>query len=169
MDEKSEWIGLRTITVSTDKDQWGNEFAFVVNGIKIFAMGANYIPEDNILRHVTPQRTERLLQDCARANFNCIRVWGGGYYPDDYFFDLCDRLRLIVWHDLMFACNVYSLTEEFEENIIAETVDNVTRIRHHACLGLWCGNNEMEWGWRDWARLENHRPKYKADYIKILK
>ncbi len=168
LDEKSEHIGLRTITVGTQKDQWGSEFAFMVNGIKIFAMGANYIPEDNILRYVTPKRTERLLRDCANANFNCVRVWGGGYYPDDYFFDLCDRLGLIVWHDLMFACNVYSLTEEFEENIIAETVDNVTRIRHHACLGLWCGNNEMEWGWRDWTRLENHRPKYKADYIKIF-
>jgi len=168
LDTKSCNIGLRTLTVSTDKDQWGSEFAFTINGVKIFAMGANYIPQDNILRHINQENTERLIHDSARANFNCIRVWGGGYYPDDYFFDLCDRYGLIIWHDLMFACNVYNLNDDFEQNIIQETIDNVTRIRHHACLGLWCGNNEMEWGWRDWARLDTHRSKYKADYIKIF-
>lgn len=161
-------IGLRTITVCTDQDEWGNQFAFVINGQKIFAMGANYIPEDNLLGRLTGERSERLIRDCARANFNCIRVWGGGYYPEDEFYDACDRYGILIWQDLMFACNVYDLKDEFEENILAETADNVTRIRHHACLALWCGNNEMEWGWRDWARLEGHRPKYKADYIKIF-
>ncbi|MEG0692391.1 MAG: glycoside hydrolase family 2 protein [Oscillospiraceae bacterium] len=168
LDSKSMNIGLRTITLSTEKDEWGNEFAITVNGIKIFAMGANYIPEDNIIKRITPQRTKKIIEDSARANFNCIRVWGGGYYPDDFFYDYCDQYGLIVWQDLMFACNVYNLTDEFEENIIAEAKDNVKRIRHHASLGLWCGNNEMEWGWRDWARLDGHRPKYKADYIKIF-
>ena len=161
-------IGLRTVTVCTDADQWGNQFAFVVNGQKIFAMGANYIPEDNILGHLSPERSNTLVRDCARANFNCIRIWGGGYYPEDYFYDACDRYGILVWQDLMFACNVYDLNDEFEENILKETEDNVKRIRHHACLGLWCGNNEMEWGWRDWGRLEGHRPKYKADYTKIF-
>jgi len=168
LDSYSCNIGLRTITVSTDKDQWGNEFAFVLNGQKIFAMGANYIPEDSIIGRNTKERTERLIKDCAHANYNMIRIWGGGYYPDDYLYDACDRYGIIVWQDLMFACNVYDLTDEFEENILAETKDNVVRLRHHACLGLWCGNNEMEWGWRDWGRLEGHRPKYKADYIKIF-
>ncbi|HIS69855.1 MAG TPA: glycoside hydrolase family 2 protein [Candidatus Gallacutalibacter stercoravium] len=169
LDSKALTIGLRTITVSTQKDQWGSEFAFVVNGIKIFAMGANYIPEDNILRRVTPQRTERLIRDCARANFNCLRVWGGGYYPDDFFYDLCDRYGIMVWQDLMFACNVYGLTDAFEANIVAETRDNVRRIRHHASLALWCGNNEMEWGWGEpWARIQGHSPRYTADYIKIF-
>lgn len=168
LDVWKQKIGLRTVTVCTDKDQWGNQFAFVVNGQKIFAMGANYIPEDNILGHLNPERSRRLVRDCARANFNCIRIWGGGYYPEDYFYDLCDEYGILVWQDLMFACNVYDLNDEFEENILAETADNVRRIRHHACLGLWCGNNEMEWGWRDWGRLEGHRPKYKADYTKIF-
>lgn len=161
-------IGLRTITICTDKDEWGNQFAFVVNGQKIFAMGANYIPEDNILGRLSKERSERLIRDCARASFNCIRIWGGGNYPEDYVYDACDRYGILVWQDLMFACNVYDLNDEFENNILAETADNVKRIRHHACLALWCGNNEMEWGWRDWARLEGHRPKYKADYIKIF-
>lgn len=162
-------IGLRTITVSTAPDQWGSEFAFVVNGEKIFAMGANYIPEDNILSRVTAQRTDRLVADCAAANFNCIRVWGGGYYPDDFFYDACDRHGIIVWQDLMFACNVYALNDSFEEEIVRETEDIVRRLRHRACLGLWCGNNEMEWGWGEgWKRLEGHHPRYSADYLHIF-
>lgn len=162
-------IGLRTVTVSTDKNEFGNEFAITVNGIKIFAMGANYIPEDNILTRVTKERTERLIRECAAANFNCLRVWGGGYYPDDYFYDKCDEEGILVWQDLMFGCNVYALNDQFEEDIVAETKDNVRRLRHHACLALWCGNNEMEWGWADeWARLRGHHPRYKADYTKIF-
>lgn len=167
-DSRSYTLGLRTITVCTDADEWGNQFAFVINGQKIFAMGANYVPEDNLLGRLSKQRSERLVADCAKANFNCIRVWGGGYYPEDYFYDACDKYGILVWQDLMFACNVYDLNDTFEANILAETADNVRRIRHHACLGLWCGNNEMEWGWATWGRLEGHRPKYKADYIKIF-
>lgn len=168
-DTRSFRIGLRTITVCTDAHEYGNEFAFVVNGIKLFAMGANYIPEDNLLSRVTKERTKKLIKDCEKANFNCIRVWGGGYYPDDFFYDACDEAGILVWQDLMFACNVYRLEDHFEENIVEETKDNVRRIRHHACLALWCGNNEMEWGWGDeWARIKGHHPRYKADYLKIF-
>lgn len=144
LDEKRLRIGLRTLTVSREKDCYGEEFAFQVNGVKIFSMGADYIPEDNILSRVTPERTQLLLEQCAIANFNSIRVWGGGYYPDDTFFDVCDELGLIVWQDFMFACACYRLTEAFEESIRREITENIRRIRHHACLGLWCGNNEME-------------------------
>lgn len=168
LDEKDYSIGLREITVSTEADEWGNEFAFVINGQKIFAMGANYIPEDNILSRITPERSEKLIQDCAKANFNCIRIWGGGYYPEDELYDACDRYGILVWQDLMFACNVYELTGDFEEQILAETRDNVKRIRHHACLALWCGNNEMEWLWMGGGRLKGHHPRYKGDYIKIF-
>ena len=162
-------IGLRTVTVSRDENEFGNEFAITVNGIKIFAMGANYIPEDNILTRITEERTGRLIEDCAAANFNCLRVWGGGYYPDDYFYDKCDEEGILIWQDLMFGCNVYALNDSFEEDIVEETKDNVRRLRHHACLALWCGNNEMEWGWADeWARLKGHHPRYKADYTKIF-
>ncbi len=137
-------VGLRTLTVDAGKDQWGSCFAHVVNGVKIFAMGADYIPEDHLLGRVTPETTRRLLQQCVAANYNAIRVWGGGYYPEDWFYDICDELGLIVWQDFMFACAVYELTTEFKENIRQEFIDNIKRLRHHASLGLWCGNNEME-------------------------
>lgn len=137
-------IGLRTMGMRMEKDQWGESFAHEVNGVAIFAMGADYIPEDCLLPQRNRQKTRKLLEQCARANYNTIRVWGGGSYPEDYFFDLCDEYGFLVWEDLMFACSTYRLTEEFEENISCEIADNVRRIRHHACLGLWCGNNEME-------------------------
>lgn len=165
-DRKEFNLGLRTLTISQEKDQWGNEFAFKVNGIKIFAKGADYIPEDTVYSNITPERIEYLIDSCVRANYNCLRVWGGGYYPSDTFFDHCDRYGIIVWQDLMYACNIYDLNRSFEENIIEETKDNVRRIRHHASLGLWCGNNEMESGWAGWPGFKDHSPKLRADYIK---
>ncbi len=144
VDSVSKRIGLRTMTVAREKDQWGESFAHCVNGVKIFAMGADYIPEDNLLSRVTPQKTHKLLEQCVKANFNAIRVWGGGYYPEDFFYDTCDELGLVVWQDFMFACANYPLDFDFEDNIISEIEDNVRRLRHHSSLGLWCGNNEME-------------------------
>ncbi len=144
LDSWERRIGLRTMTMHIEKDEWGESFAHEVNGVQIFAMGADYIPEDNILSRVTYDRTKQLLQDCKDAHFNTIRVWGGGYYPSDDFYDLCDEMGLIVWQDFMFACAVYNLTDDFESNIIGEFADNIKRLRHHASLGLWCGNNEME-------------------------
>lgn len=161
-------IGLRTLTISQEKDLWGKEFAFCVNGVKIFAMGGNYIPEDCIYSRITPEVQKYLLESCKRANFNCVRVWGGGYYPSDHFYDLCDEMGLIVWQDLMFACNVYDLTEEFEENITKEITENVKRLRHHASLGLWCGNNEMESAWDHWPEVQSESKYLRADYIKMF-
>lgn len=137
-------IGLRTLTIARNRDVWGESFAHCINGKEVFAMGADYIPEDHLLGRTNPERTRRLLEDCKAANFNTIRVWGGGYYPEDWFFDLCDELGLMVWQDFMFACAMYELTPEFEANITQELIDNIIRIRHHASLALWCGNNEME-------------------------
>ena len=137
-------IGLRALTMHREKDQWGESFAHEVNGYQVFAMGADYIPEDNLLQRTSRERTRELLLQCKRANFNTVRVWGGGYYPEDWFFDLCDELGLMVWQDFMFACSVYELTPEFEANIRQEFIDNIKRLRHHASLALWCGNNEME-------------------------
>ena len=137
-------IGLRTMTMHIEKDQWGESFAHEVNGHQIFAMGADYIPEDNLLQRTSRERTRELLLQCKRANFNTVRVWGGGYYPEDWFYDICDELGLMVWQDFMFACSMYELTPEFEANIRQEFIDNIKRLRHHASLSLWCGNNEME-------------------------
>lgn len=139
-------IGLRTLTVSTEKDadKKGSEFCFVINGVKIFSMGANYIPMDNLLSRVTPQRQDALIQQAIDANFNTLRVWGGGYYPEDHFYDLCDQHGIMVWEDFMVACANIWLTDEMAEEFTFEAIDNITRLHHHASLALLCGNNEME-------------------------
>ena len=161
LDSVQKRIGLRTVTVDTspfpeeERDphigpqvredrKEGRHFDFVVNGLRIFAMGGDYIPEDNILSRVSRERTEILLRDAAEAHYNSIRIWGGGYYLDDFFYDLCDEYGLLLWQDFMFACASYELDDAFEETLRAEFVEVVRRLRHHASLGLWCGNNEME-------------------------
>ena len=166
IDSVSKRIGLRTITVSQEADEWGNEFCFLVNGIKIFAMGANYIPEENLLSRRSSEKTEYLIRRCAEANYNMIRVWGGGIYPDDWFFDLCDRYGLIVWQDFMFACNVVWLTEQIEQTVKAELIDNIKRIRHHASLGLLCGNNENETFLKTYMK-DSPMDLEKADYLRL--
>ena len=143
-DEKTLRIGLRAATMLRRADEWGESFAAMVNGQAFFSMGADYIPEDCILSRRSRSRTEALLKDCRDAHFNAVRVWGGGFYPDDDFFDLCDELGLVVWEDMMFACANYRLTDSFVRSITEEIRQNVRRLRHHASLLLWCGNNEME-------------------------
>lgn len=161
-------IGLRTLTISQEADEWGNEFAFIINGVKIFAKGGNYIPEDAVYPWIQKAQIDYLLKCCVRANFNCVRVWGGGYYPSDTFYDLCDKYGLIVWQDLMYACNVYDVTDDFAATVRQETLDNVRRIRHHASLGLWCGNNEIESAWHHWGDFQKESMYLRADYIKLF-
>lgn len=161
-------IGLHTLTISQEKDEWGNEFAFCVNGVKIFTRGGNYIPDDCLYTRITEKKLDYILESCRRAHFNCVRVWGGGYYPSDAFYDLCDEKGLIVWQDLMYACNVYDVTDAFAENCRQETYDNVRRLRHHASLGLWCGNNEIESAWDHWGDFQKETPYLRADYIRLF-
>lgn len=147
VDIKEFNVGLRTVEVCREADKDGSdgeEFCFRVNGVKIFAMGANYVPEDNILPRRSAERTGKLLKSCAAANYNMIRVWGGGFYPDDSFYDACDRLGLLVWQDFAFACAVYNADASFCANVKQEVIDNVKRLRNHPSLGMWCGNNEIE-------------------------
>lgn len=141
----------------------GRNFAFEINGLQIFAMGADYIPEDNILTRQNRTRTDLLLASAQEAHFNCLRVWGGGYFLDDFFYDICDERGLLVWQDFMFACASYELNDAFEENISAEIRQNIRRLRSHPCLGLWCGNNEME---TQYETLE--WPKTKKQYYDYL-
>ncbi len=178
--EQDVWerrIGLRTLSMSREKDEWGEEFCHIVNGVKVFGMGADYIPEDNIFSRITPQRTRRLLEDAKLAHFNAIRIWGGGYYPDDFFYDICDELGLMVWQDLMFACAFYDMAPEFDRSIRLEAEQNVKRLRHHASLALICGNNEMEMFMGRALQtamqgdMETHGPKdyhHYADYVKMF-
>lgn len=166
IDSKELKVGLRTLTLSNRKDKWGKEFCFVINGEKIFSMGANYIPEDNILARTSREKTKSLIEDCISANFNTIRVWGGGIYPNDYFFELCDQYGLIVWQDFMFACSTYALTKDFEDNITKEFINVIKRIRNHPSLGLLCGNNEIESAILYWGLPNNERTK--IDYITLF-
>ena len=165
IDDFSMKIGLRTLTVEQKKDEWGETFNFSCNGVSLFARGGNYIPEDIYLNRNNGYSTEKLIEDCKTANFNCIRVWGGGVYPSDEFFDLCDEKGLVVWQDLMFACAIYDVNNEhFLKNISEELRDNLTRMRHHASIGLICGNNEMEWAFEEWPF--NPTKEQRVEYLK---
>lgn len=166
LDEYTSNVGLRTLSLCRDKMGEGEDFAFVVNGIKIFAMGANYIPEDQIIPRCSDERSRKLLESCADANFNMIRVWGGGYYPSDGFYSICDELGLLVWQDFMFACSVYRATDEFMSTVRQEIVDNVMRLRNHPSLALWCGNNEIESMWEGWNTGAD--PALKEDYLMLF-
>ena len=166
--EKSLKIGLRTLKVSMEKDQWGQEFAFCVNGVKIFIKGGNYIPEDAIYSRITKERIQYLTDSAKDAGFNCLRIWGGGYYPSDEFYDICDSKGLIIWQDFMFACNIYELTDEFKVSITDEIRDNIKRLRHHASLGMWCGNNEIESAWDHWGGFSDHSDALKQDYFEMF-
>ena len=158
-------IGLRTLTIEQKTDQWGETFNFNCNGVALFARGGNYIPEDIYLNRRGPYSTEQLLEDCRTANFNCIRVWGGGVYPSEEFYNLCDEKGLIVWQDMMFACAAYDVSNnQFMENIIEEVKDNLIRIRNHPSLGLICGNNEMEMAFEDWGI--NPTGQMRTEYLK---
>jgi beta-mannosidase len=157
LDVQTRRIGLRTLELVRQRDAWGESFGFAANGIPFFAKGANWIPADAILTRFETRDYRRILGDAAAAHMNMLRVWGGGIYEEDLFYDLCDELGICVWQDFMFACATYPTHRRaFLDNVRAEAEDNVTRLRHHACLTLWCGNNELEMGlvadaWSDWT------------------
>lgn len=144
-DEKKMKIGLKQSYIKREPDQYGESFTYVHNGIEIFIRGANYIIEDNVMGRANFDVSKRLLQDALRANHNSVRIWGGGIYPSDEFYELCDELGLIVWQDFMFACAFYNLDDkELLQTIEAEIKDNAKRLYHHPSLMLFCGNNENE-------------------------
>ena len=146
-DAHSKRVGLRTLRLVREEDKWGESFYFAANGVPFFAKGANWIPADTFANRVSRADYARLLGDAALANMNMLRVWGGGIYEQDIFYTLCDELGICVWQDFMFACATYpGFDSTWLANVKAEAEDNVRRIRHHACLALWCGNNELEQG-----------------------
>ena len=148
-------IGIRKIHIDDSFDEIGRNFALYVNDKNVFIKGSNYIPEDNILTFVTKERTRKLLSLAKSFNHNLVRVWGGGYYPDDDFYETCDELGLLVFQDLMFACASYNIDDKhFQELVINETRSSLRRIRHHACIYLIAGNNEIEDGVRGHGYLQ---------------
>jgi beta-mannosidase len=150
-DSINKKIGLRTIELVTEKDSIGESFLFRVNGLPVFMKGANYIPQDNFPSRVTPEKYENVIQSAVDANMNMLRVWGGGIYENDVFYDLCDQKGILVWQDFMFACNMYPGDSTFLETVKQEAIQNVKRLRNHPCLALWCGNNEVDEGWHNWG------------------
>jgi beta-mannosidase len=165
LDTREFQIGLRTMELRQEKDAFGESFTFIVNNVPIFAKGSNWIPADSFPTRITRQTLERLLGDAANAHHNMIRVWGGGFYESEDFYDLCDQYGILVWQDFIFSCSVYPFDDpEFVENVHQEVIDNVSRIRHRACLAIWCGNNEMDWGWESWGWQEREIEEYLLPY-----
>lgn len=168
VDEKSKRTGLRTLELRQKPDQHGISFEFVVNGIPVFGRGANWIPADIFPTRITKEKYKNLLTSLKNANMNMLRVWGGGIYEDDYFYEFADENGILIWQDFMFACSMYPGDKKFLENVRHEAIDNVKRLRNHPSIVLWCGNNEIEtawvhWGWKE--RLPNH---IWDDYLKLF-
>jgi beta-mannosidase len=151
VDGVRERTGLRTVELVTDPDRAGESFAFTVNGVPLLMKGANWVPMDSFVPRVGADRYRVLLQSVADANMNMLRVWGGGIYENDIFYDLCDELGILVWQDFMFACAMYPGDDGFLQNVEAEAVDAVRRLRNHPSVILWCGNNEVGEGWHNWG------------------
>lgn len=144
-------IGLRKIELVQDRDSIGTSYYFKLNGRPVFMKGANYIPQDNLLPRVNQQDYDKTIENAVAANMNMLRVWGGGIYESDYFYTQCDSLGILVWQDFMFACGMYPSDSSFLKNVQKEVQQNVRRLRNHACIALWCGNNEMEVAWNNWG------------------
>ena len=144
--------GLRSVKLIRETDKEGETFLFELNGVRVFAKGANYIPNDSFLPRVTKKNYEKVVADAVDANMNMLRIWGGGIYENDYFYELCDKNGIMVWQDFMFACSMYPGDDVMLKNIEQEAIDNVTRLRNHPSIVLWCGNNEINTAWHHYGK-----------------
>lgn len=151
LDKTEIRTGIRTVELITEPDNAGKSFYFKLNGKPVFCKGANYIPQDMFQERVSPERYKRLLDDVVGANMNMLRVWGGGIYEDDLFYQLCDARGILVWQDFMYACAMYPGNGAFLKNAAAEAYEQIERLRQHSCIALWCGNNENNEAWNHWG------------------
>lgn len=156
-------IGLRTIELNTAADSTGSAFEFYVNGQPVFMKGANWIPADFFPTNIRPEKYRSLLEACKESNMNMLRVWGGGVYEPDVFYDLCDELGILVWQDFMYACALYPGDSDFLQNVQKEAEEQVIRLRNHPCIAVWCGNNEVKNGWEDWGWQSNYKANHRAE------
>lgn len=162
-------IGLRTIELDRSNDEYGADFKFILNGVPIFAKGANVIPPDAMPDRIGISTAEKIVSDAVHANFNMIRIWGGGYYGSDELYDLCDEKGILVWQDFMFACLMYPFYDEaFIKNVLGEVKYNVRRISSHPSLALWCGNNEIEFMFQHLPASLKIVKSYKEFFYEIL-
>jgi len=151
IDQNDLKIGLRTIELIQEKDHIGKSFYFKLNGKSVFMKGANVVPPDSFLPRVSDSTYFSLVENAKKANMNMLRVWGGGVYFDDAFYEACDANGILVWQDFMFACSMYPGDEKFVENVKQEVIDNVNRLQNHPSIAIWCGNNENDEGWQNWG------------------
>ncbi len=165
-------LGIRSIELVTKKDSIGEGFYFKLNGKSVYMKGANYIPQNVFLPEVTQEQYAQLINDVVDANMNMLRVWGGGIYEDDFFYQLCDAKGVLVWQDFMFACAMYPGDNGFLKNVKQEAIENVKRLRHHPSIALWCGNNENSEGWHRWGwqdgKTENQQQEIWQNYKTIF-
>ena len=156
-------IGLRNIELNIAADSIGRAFEFMVNDQPVFMKGVNWIPADFFPTRIKEEQYHWLLQSCKDANMNMIRVWGGGIYEPDIFYDICDELGILVWQDFMYSCALYPGDSIFMHNAEVEAREQVSRLRNHPCLAIWCGNNEVKNGWEDWGWQANYKPKHRTE------
>lgn len=172
LDSVSVKKGLRTVELITEKDSIGESFYFKVNNVPVYMKGANYIPQHSFQNQVKKEHYTKLINDVVDANMNMLRVWGGGIYENDIFYDLCDEIGILVWQDFMFACAMYPGDETYLENVKQEAIDNVVRLRNHTSIALWCGNNENDEAWHNWGwqqnRLEDEKKEIWDNYLKVF-
>jgi len=168
LDQSDVRIGLRTLELRQRPDEWGKSFEFVINGVPVFAKGGNWIPADIFPSRITRDRYRQLIKSVRDTNMNMLRVWGGGIYESDDFYEICDEMGIMVWQDFMFACSMYPGDPEFLENVRQEAIDNVKRLRHHPSIVIWCGNNEVETAWMHWGWKQTLPAKLWDDYKKIF-
>jgi len=167
-DERISRTGMRTLELRQQHDEAGQSFMFVINGIPVFGKGGNWIPADSFPTRVTRDKYRFLLKSVRDTSMNMLRVWGGGIYEADDFYELCDEMGILVWQDYMFACSMYPATPEFLDSVRAEAIDNVKRLRNHPSIVLWAGNNEVETAWRNWGWRQNLPASVGDDYLKIF-
>ena len=168
----SRRVGLRTIELEQRDDEFGTSFAFVVNAVTVFAKGANWVPADQFPARLTEDRYRYLISCAAKANMNMLRAWGGGFYENEVFYDLCDEYGILVWQDFMFACRLYPTDPRFLDLVEEEARQVVTRLRNRACLALWCGNNEIESFLYEWwvdERVDERRAQHNLIFDDLLR
>jgi beta-mannosidase len=168
LDERSHRVGLRTLELRREQDRYGKSFEFVVNGVPVFVKGANWIPADSFPTRVTRERYAELLRSARDAHMNMLRVWGGGLYESDDFYELADELGLLLWQDFHFSCSMYPADPPFLANVEVEVEQAVRRLRNHPSLALWCGNNEIEAAWQGWGWKERLPAWLWSDYQKLF-
>jgi len=160
-------IGLRKLEWVVEKDEIDHSFKCRVNGRDITMMGANWIPADAIPSRITPAAVRDLLESARAANMNMLRIWGGGQYEADWFYDLCDELGILIWHDFMFACMSYPSDRDFLANVRTEITQQVRRLSHHASIALWCGDNEVIGSLHWYPETKAAPERYVANYDRL--